>query len=70
MAKRKLSKADKAFYGGILTALAILRIHDQQTIFDEVVGTTDVKELVRYAKEENEMEWSGLADYGYSNADK
>ena len=64
--RRKLTREAKAFYGGIITALAVIHGHDEHTIYDEVIQTLDLDELVLHAAEENELEFSGLLDYGYA----
>lgn len=64
----KLTLRDKAFYSGILSALAVIVMHDQETIFREIVNTTDEKELLAVAVMEEEMEWSGLTRYGYGTS--
>lgn len=53
------------FYRGILVALEIVTIHDQQVIFDEIVESVQVDELVRIARADGEMRRSGLTKYGY-----
>lgn len=63
--KNKISKHDQNFYGGIIAALAVVYLHDAETIFHEIVGTVDVQALVAWAMENEDMEWSGLQTYGY-----
>lgn len=53
------------FYAGILAALAVVALHDKETIFREIVNTTDERELVAFAKRDGAMEFSGLTRYGY-----
>lgn len=65
MSKKRLTKEDKAFYGGIITALAIVALHDQQTIYEEIIDTLDKDELTQHATENEELEFSGLVQYGY-----
>lgn len=62
----RVSAKDRGFFGGILTALAIIHLHGEDTIFDEVIGTLDTESLsllIEHAKINDELEWSGLADY-------
>lgn len=66
----KIKKIDKSFYYGILTALNLLALHGEDTIFVELVDMCDVKELVAVAVENGELEWSGLSKHGYSEAAK
>jgi len=53
------------FYRGILVALEIITLHDDQVIFDEIVQSVGVRNLVRVARKDNEMRRSGLTKYGY-----
>lgn len=54
-----------SFYAGVLSALAIIAIHDEQVIFDEIVAATGETELVKQARQDGAMRWSGLSKYGY-----
>ena len=54
------------FYAGILAALAIVSLHNNQTIFDEIVASCDINALVGFAIKDDSFEWSGLKRYGYS----
>jgi len=61
-----MAKSD--FYAGIITALAIVDLHGQDTIYDEIIETLgkDVKGLVRHAIKNDELEFSGLAKHDYA----
>lgn len=59
--KKKSDNRD--FYAGIITALAILTLHDQQTIWQEVVDTCDKEVLLRHARKEGELEFAGFCKY-------
>jgi len=59
----KLNEA--SFYAGILSALAILYLHDAETIFDEIVQATGEDQLVAQARTDGAMRWSGLSHYRY-----
>ncbi len=61
----KLSKEDAAFYGGIISALAVCKLHDQEVIFHEIVQLCDLEGLLTHAEAEDELEFSGLEKYGY-----
>jgi hypothetical protein len=52
----------KSFYSGVRTALAVIRLHGEDTIFDEVMDALggDVDEFVQEAKNEGEYEFAGL----------
>ena len=63
-----MKTTDSAFYSGILTALNLLDLHGEDTIYDELVKLCDVRELVAVAKAEEELEWSGLVKHGYAQA--
>ena len=56
------------FFRGILTALEILAIHDERTIFDEIVQSAGEKDIIRVARSDGEMRRSGLTHYGYGRA--
>lgn len=62
-------KADRSdFFAGIITALAILRLHDSETIYREVINTMgkdDLRALIKHARKNDELEFSGLVRYGY-----
>lgn len=65
--KRAIDKAElRGFYGGIITALAILKLHDSETQYRDIVEACDVKELVAHARREEELLYSGLVKYGYA----
>ena len=55
----------KAFYRGMLAALHVVKNHDQRVLFDEIVESADVTELVAVAIEDEQMEMSGLIKYEY-----
>lgn len=54
-----------SFYAGVLSALAIIAVHDEQVTFDEIVSATGRDELVKQARRDGAMRWSGLIKYGY-----
>ena len=61
-----MSKLDKpSFYAGILTALAVVAQADERTLFDEIVKLVDADELVKTARRDGCMRWSGLSKYRY-----
>ena len=55
----------QSFYAGVLSALAIIAIHDERTLFDEIVSTVGETELVKTARKDGAMRWSGLSQYDY-----
>ncbi len=58
--------SEEDFYHGILAALAIVVVHDEETIYREIVNSTDRKKLIAVAKaDEGAAEWSGLVKYRY-----
>lgn len=63
----KMDRAkDKGFFGGLLTALAVVNIYDAQTIYEDIIGTLsadDLADLIEHAKTNDELVWSGLAKY-------
>ncbi len=50
------------FYSGVRTALAVIRLHGADTIFDEVMNTlgNETARFVQEAKNEGEYEFAGL----------
>lgn len=54
-----------SFYAGVLSALAIITIHDDRVQFDEIVAATGEKDLIAQARSDGAMRWSGLTKYGY-----
>ena len=54
---------DEEFYLGIISALAVVNIYNLDTLFDEIVGTTDLENLVKVARKNGHMRWSGLSEY-------
>lgn len=54
-----------SFYAGVLSALVIVANHDERTLFDEIVDATGETELVKRARKDGAMRWSGLSKYGY-----
>ena len=54
-----------SFYAGILTALSVVAQADQRVLFDEIVKQVDVDALIKTARRDGAMRWSGLSRYGY-----
>lgn len=52
-------------YSGITVGLAIMRLHGHDTAYRELVALCDLAELVRYAVLNDDLEYSGLIEYGY-----
>lgn len=63
VSQKKHVKGD--FYHGIIAALAVVALHDQQVVFDEIVRTVDEAKLISVARRNGDMRWSGLSQYGY-----
>ena len=61
-----MKKEDKGFYAGIITALNLLDLHGQETIYDELVAMCKLEELIKFALSNDEFEWSGLAKREYA----
>ena len=53
------------FHRGMLAALAVVVVHDEETLYREIVGTTDEKQLIAVARRDGSMQWSGLSKYRY-----
>ena len=61
-----MTKMHKAsFYAGILTALSCVVQADERVLFDEIVKQVDVDALIKTARRDGCMRWSGLSRYGY-----
>jgi len=61
-----MSKMHKgSFYAGILTALSVVAAADARTIFDEIVKQVDETALIKTARRDGAMRWSGLSKYRY-----
>ena len=65
-----MKKNKDEFYEGILRALSIIKKHNAETIFRDVADSVDTKELIRHARKNGQMRWSGLLKYGYGGPDK
>ena len=63
MAVGLLMKNQKDFYAGIISALAVVKLHNADTIHSEIVALCDVNELLAHAKSEGEIEFAGLDEY-------
>ena len=58
------SEEQKAYYRGYICALAVLSAYGQDTIFDDVVDSSgEAEALVRQARRDGAMRWSGLSAY-------
>jgi len=62
--------ANDDLYAGIITALAVVALHDKETIFREIVQAADEAELVAFARRDGMMMFSGLLKYGYGKRRK
>lgn len=60
--------ANKAFFRGALIGLQHMFGHDAETMYREFVADVGAAALVRAAKEEDAIEWSGLRRYGYCDS--
>ncbi|HDZ38487.1 MAG TPA: hypothetical protein ENH62_09420 [Marinobacter sp.] len=65
MTVRKFSKEDEAFLQGMLVALAVVALHDEETIYREIVDLQGEADLVWVARKHSDMKLSGLSQYGY-----
>lgn len=53
------------FYLGLIVALHVLEQADQETYFHEIVRSVDSAALIRVARKNGDMRFSGLTRYGY-----
>lgn len=60
---RRIDRDARQFYLGVVAALAIMAIHGQDTIYDEIVEEVGAEELIRVARRDGALKWSGLSDY-------
>lgn len=56
-------KHKKDFYAGIISALAVVKLHNADTVHSEIVALCDLEELLAHAKAEGEIEFAGLGEY-------
>ena len=56
-------KNKKDFYAGIISALAVVKLHNEDTIHSEIVALCDLNELLAHARAEGEIEFAGLNEY-------
>ena len=59
---------NKDFYSGIISALAVVRLHNADTIHSEIVELCDLEELLEFARTEGEIEFAGLEEYEHETA--
>ena len=59
------ASGETEFLRGMLAALAVVAVHDQETIFREIVDSAGATALLRACEGEEDREWSGLKRYGY-----
>ena len=65
MTHQKSKMHPPSFYAGVLSALAIIAVFDEGVIFDEIVKAIGEADLVKVARRDGTMRWSGLSKYGY-----
>lgn len=63
--KHRLRPGERDFYAGMLAALAVVALHDQETVFRNIVETADEEALIKVARADGAMRWSGLSKYKY-----
>jgi hypothetical protein len=64
-------RLDNEFYGGVISALHTMdQVPATDRAFRAVVETMDTSEIVRVARADGLMKWSGLARRGYGAAPK
>ena len=64
----RLSPERRAFFRGMLAALAVVALHDQETLYREIIATDDEIALVYVARQEELLESAGLIKYGYAQS--
>ena len=58
------------FYSGILAALAVVACYDEETLFREIVKTVHEDKLIKVARKDGAMRWSGLYRYRYGREEQ
>jgi len=61
--KQKLDELAIGYYAGIACALAVMKRHGSDVLFDEIVCSVDQIALISEARRRGVMRCSGLADY-------
>lgn len=64
-----MTKYEEGFYSGVLACLAIVKLHDSEVMFSEIVNSLDETKLIKRAKQTGDEEWSGLVKYGFITDD-
>lgn len=61
--------ADVEFLRGVTAALAVLEVSGEgcSTLYEEIVGTVGGAKLIRQARRDGAMRWSGLGKYTRSD---
>jgi len=67
--KKELSQSTIDFYQGMMAALAVVYLHDDETVYHEIIATADENDLIAVAIESEDAEWCGLIKYGYVTKD-
>lgn len=68
--KRRLTAKEEAFYLGIICALiAVKALHDAEDAAKEIIRMVDLEELVTVAKKNDDLESTGLIEFGYVTAE-
>ena len=58
------------FHAGVLAALEVVKLHDQEGLFCEIVERCDADALVDFARRDELLESSGLIRYGFVRPEK
>ena len=58
-----MSALDRSWLRGYTVALAALAQFDQSTIYDAVVNNGEPEAIIRLARRDGAMRWSGLSGY-------
>lgn len=56
---------DQGFMAGVNSALAIVALHDYETVHDEIVQSCGGAALARYSLREGNFDIDGFKRYGY-----
>lgn len=67
--KKQLPQSTIDFYRGMIAALAVVYLHDDETVYHEIIATADENDLIAVAIESEDAEWCGLVKYGYVTKD-
>jgi hypothetical protein len=61
MSMNTKQKTHPDFYHGVIAALAVVELYQQDVLFDEIVASVNAADLLKVARRNGDMRWSGLS---------